>query len=102
MMLAQPLLAALGGFIFGAASICLALLLWIVPPVRRWTLRWPLFFLTVFAGLLVCGAAVLSRTPAVDLLVWSPMIMSGFALMVVCGAALVVRALEWYLWAYWR
>jgi hypothetical protein len=79
----------------------LSLLLWAVPPLRRWSLRWPLFFLMVSASLLIAFAVALSST-SLDLFFWSPMIMAGFALSTVCCAALVVRAFEWYLWAYWR
>ncbi|HEX4384556.1 MAG TPA: hypothetical protein VH083_16455 [Myxococcales bacterium] len=101
MMLAQPLVAAFGLMLFAAIGFCSSFLLWIVPPIRRWTLRWPLFWIAAFGALLIAGAVVLSWLK-LDPYFFSPMIMSGFALEIVCGAALVVRAFEWYLWAYWR
>jgi len=97
----SPPQSLFGVVFFAAALAALALLLWIVPLVRRWTLRWPLFFLMAFGGLLIGGTILLSWT-SLDIFFWSPMIISGFALNTVCCAALVVRAFEWYLWAYWR
>jgi hypothetical protein len=84
------------------AAVCgPAVLLWAIPPVRRWTLRWPLLLLMLAGALLIGGAVLLSWT-SLDVYLWSPVILAGFALEAICGAALVVRAFEWYLWAYWR
>jgi hypothetical protein len=85
----------------GCAMLALAALFWAVPPVRRWTLRWPLFWLTVLGGLSIGGAVLLSHT-SLDVMFWSPLIMGGFTLLTVTVSVLVVRAFEWYLWAYWR
>jgi hypothetical protein len=101
MMLAQPLVAAFGTVFLGGIAFAVAMLLWIVPTIRRWTLRWPLFLLSAAGALLIGGSVVLSWL-RVDPYFFGPMIMGGFALLAVCGAALVVRAFEWYLWAYWR
>src|SRR5476651_2348039 len=50
--------------VLGAFAIVgtLAAVIWLLPPVRRWTLQWPLFYLLSFGGLLICGAVGLSRT----------------------------------------
>jgi hypothetical protein len=101
MILAQPLVPAFGTIFLGGIALILAMLLWIVKPIRRWTLRWPLFWLAALGALLIAGAVVLSWL-RVDPYFFAPMIMSGFALELLCGSALVVRAFEWYLWAYWR
>jgi hypothetical protein len=98
LLLATNAAPALGAFVIVGT---LAAVIWLAPPVRRWTLRWPLFALFSFGGLLICGAVGLSRT-SLDPFVWSPVLMSGFALITVSCSALVVRAFEWYLWAYWR
>jgi hypothetical protein len=82
-------------------SLILGIVFWIIPPLRRWTFRWPVILMALIGVLLIGGAVALSGLE-VDVYVFSPMLIAGFALQPICGAALVVRAFEWYLWAYWR
>jgi hypothetical protein len=94
------LLQAASGLVVAGWVLVLAASFWIIAPLRRWSLRWPLCLLLAVGVLSFAGGVALSTS--FDVYFWSPLLLAGFALGVLSAAALVVRLFEWYLWAWWR